>query len=463
MTNWTPSFAEGTPRYLAIADSIAADLAAGKLKPGDRLPPQRDLAWQLGVTIGTVTRAYQEASKRGLLSGEVGRGSYLREPSASLAAIQALSRGIEPGVLNMQISAPPRVHQASDLDAALAEIARDPNWRDLLDYGPAAGLPQHRAAGARWLAKAEVDVAPDDIVLSAGAQAALVSCFATLSSPGETLLIEPLSYPTMLPITRHFGLRLRPLQADAEGILPDSIEQLARRGDARLVYLVPTLHNPTTVTLSTERRQAVASLARRYRLSIIEDDVFRLLAADPPPTIRSLAPDNAHYITSLSKTLAPGFRLAFTVPPKGGTEAMNRQQMVIGGRPNALAAEAARRWIETGVADRVLASIKSELAQRRAIALDALSGLEVACAPGAMFAWTALPRHWHPAEFAAAAQAIGIKVTPGSAFAMDPHADHHGFRAGLGPAASHEALRQGFERLRTLVEARRTDELQTMA
>ncbi|MGE3150725.1 MAG: GntR family transcriptional regulator, partial [Pseudorhodoplanes sp.] len=136
MTNWIPEIATDRPRYIAIADAIAADLASGKLNAGDRLPPQRDLAFTLGVTIGTVTRAYQEAAKRGLLSGEVGRGSYLRQPSARHEAVASTLPRAEPGVLDMQVSSPPRVHHLGDLEAAFREILRDPNWSDYLDYSP---------------------------------------------------------------------------------------------------------------------------------------------------------------------------------------------------------------------------------------------------------------------------------------------------------------------------------------
>src|SRR6185295_8952654 len=105
MTTWLPTLNPERPRYISIADSIAADLAAGKLTTGDRLPPQRELAWRLGVTVGTVTRAYQEAERRGLLVGEVGRGSYLRDPAGSRAVLPGLARG-EPGILEMHIASP---------------------------------------------------------------------------------------------------------------------------------------------------------------------------------------------------------------------------------------------------------------------------------------------------------------------------------------------------------------------
>lgn len=464
MTSWTPTLAADKPRYIAIADAIAADLTLGKLKAGDRLPPQRELAWRLGVTIGTITRAYQEAAKRGLLSGEVGRGSYLRDPRPNYAAAQSIaSNGAEAGILDMQMSAPPRALGAAEMQAGLADITRDPNWIELLDYPPAQGLARHRAAGSRWLAKCGIDIPPDQVVLSAGAQAALVSCLSAVTTPGERILIEPLTYPTMQPLCRQFGLQTRPLQNDAEGITPDSLENHARRGEARIVYLVPTLQNPTTATLSLERRQAIADIARLYDLTLIEDDVFRLLADESPPPIRNFAPERTYYITSLSKTTAPGLRLAFMAPPPGATEALNRQQMIVGGRPNALSAELASRWIESGVAERTLANIRDELRARRDIALEHLRGLKVDCRPGSMFAWITLPNYWRPADFVAAALAAGIKVTPGTVFVTDPSVQQNAIRACFGPAPSREFVREAFEKLRALIDKCPVDDCHTMA
>jgi DNA-binding transcriptional MocR family regulator len=277
------------------------------------------------------------------------------------------------------------------------------------------------------------------------------------------MLIEPLTYPTMQPMCRQLGLVLKPLRMDAQGVIPESIDQAARHGDVRLVYLVPTLNNPTTITLSQERREAIAEIARRHDLTIIEDDVFRLLAPNPPPTIASLAPERTCYITSLSKTVAPGLRIAFMLAPEGRSEDIVRTQMVIGGRPTALAGEVARRWIESGVADKVLAGITSELAARHRIVFETFGNVQPACAPGAMFVWLGLPASWRPVDFASAAQAIGIKVTPGSAFAVDPGVPHQAVRVCLGPAPSRILLRDGLEKLARLRQRETISEFHTIA
>jgi len=460
MTSWTPSLAPDKPRYIAIADAIAADLASGQLKVGDRLPPQRQLAWQLGVTLGTITRAYQEAERRGLLSGEVGRGSYLRSPEPDIPVIVDSA---DPAMLDMQVSSPPRVIRKAEFEAGLQAIAEAANWQDLFDYPSTAGRDTQRAACARWLRPSGVNVTPDRLMLSAGAQAALVTTFSTLARTGDRVLIEPLSYPTVQPILRHLGLQPRPIEADAEGIIPESLEQWARSGEATLLYLVPTLHNPTTVTLSRERRLAVAEIARRHGLSIIEDDVFRLLADDAPPTLQSLAPERVYHVSSLSKTVAPGLRIGMVVTPEGATDALIRQQRITGGRAAAIMGELARIWIETGVADRTLAQIKRELAVRREVLFEVLGQRNPGCAPGAMFAWLPLPERWIPTEFAALAQARGVKITPGPAFAVDRTAPHHAVRICIGAPSSADRLRQGLFVIDRLIDEEIDERYQAMA
>jgi DNA-binding transcriptional MocR family regulator len=462
MTSWVPNLDRDRPRYVAIADAIASDLAAGRLKSGDRLPPHRELAWKLGVTVGTVTRAYQEAEKRGLLTGEVGRGSFVRDPAPAAAALKSLIAGPQSGILDMQTASPPRVRLQSEFADALAEIGRDPDFEDLLDYGPPGGHYRHRQTGARWLARAGIEVPPERVFISAGAQAGLIACLASIAASSERMLIEPLSYPTMRPICRQLGLALKPLEADENGIVPEVLDEMARRGEGRFVYLVPTLHNPTTITTPKDRREEIAAVAKRHDLIIVEDDVFRYLADDPPPTLYSLAPERTYHIQSLSKTMAPGLRVGFMALPSGSVSDVVRQQLILGGRPVSLSVELARQWVESGAAERILRAIWTESKARREIALDVLGRHELSCEPGALYLWLALPGRWRPAEFANAAQALGIKMTPGTAFAMD-HAAPNRARLCLGPASSREALREGLQRLRALMERGPVEEFQTMA
>jgi DNA-binding transcriptional MocR family regulator len=444
MTSWTPQLDPQLPRYLAIAQAIAADLQSGRLSPGDKLPTHRELAWQLGVTVGTVTRAYQEAERRGLLSGEVGRGSFLRDPLAGRRA--AVTAG-ERGPLDLQAAVPPRVCDQADFDQALMRLMADPSRLDHLDYPPVAGLPEHRDMARSWLRRAGVDVPASQIALTSGAQHGLLAILATVARPGDSVLVEPLTYPTVQPIARQLGLRLQPLEADGDGILPDSLDRAVAAGPGRIVYLVPTLHNPTTIVLSEERRRAIAAIARAHSLTIIEDDIFRLLLPEAPPTLQSLAPERCWYISSLSKTVAPGLRIGFVAAPPRQIDNLLRTMFATGGRAVGITAHIAQGWVEAGVAQRILGSIRAELQSRRAAALSALEGLPVQCTEGSPFAWITLPDYWRPIEFVSAALGLGIKLSPGDAFAVDRTVPSSGVRLCFGGAPSLPLLVQACDQL----------------
>ncbi len=465
MTIWVPELAGNRPRYQALADAIAADLESGKLNPGDRLPAHRDLAWRLGLTVGTITRGYQEAARRGLLVGEVGRGSFLRGPASRPSATPIVPSS-DSGAVNMYVATPPRVASHSNFDAALLEVAQDPDRLALLDYAPPGGTPEQRRMGASWLARCGVGVSPSQVVLAAGGHGALVACLAGVARAGDDVLVEPLTYPTIQPLARMLGLKLHALQMDDDGIVVGSVGRACSHGNAKFLYLVPTLHNPLSVTLPEERRHAIVEIARRHDLTIIEDDVFRLVANEQqPPALFSLAPERCYYISSLSKSVAPGLRCGFLATPVGMADAIARQQMVAGARTTSLAIEVARYWAASGTMDGVLKDIRMELAERQAMVSTIFAGVDIQTAPGSLFFWLPLPRKWRAVEFASAAEARGIRVTPGMAFATGgfrSEADH-AVRVCIGAVRTRGALADGLAQIRRLMEESPEDNFRAIA
>lgn len=463
MTIWLPQLRRERPLYIEIADAIRQDTLSGALKPGDRLPPQRDLAFRLGVTTGTVTRAYAEAEKLGLVAGEVGRGSFIRAPGAQVKTFQLPSAATS-GVLDLSQASPPQVHNGSDLDTALRQIMASASRLDLLDYTPPEGHPLHRAMGVTWLARSGIHVREQDVVVTAGAHAALIACLAAITERGDKMLVEGLNYCSLKPIARHLGITLVPLEMDQGGLVPDALERAARAGEARLLYIVPTLQNPTTSTLDHARRTAIVDIARRYGLTIVEDDIFRLL--DPrtqPPTLFSLAPERTWHITSISKTLSSGLRVGFVATPPGKAHQLIRHQTAASGRAVGLAAEVARYWIEGDAADRILNAIITENGARRAMALVVLAGHAVQCAPHAPFLWLKLPEAWTPGDFARALDGKGIHVNPGTSFAVDRRADDQAIRICFGGKASREELRQALLSVGQLLEEDPSERLSHVA
>jgi DNA-binding transcriptional MocR family regulator len=462
MTIWVPELVPGKPLYLAIADAIAADVKRGALKPGSRLPPHRDLAWRLKVTVGTVTRAYQEAAIRGLLSGEVGRGSYIRastEPQPLPPRLETKSIAVD-----LSHAMPPPVYATSDLDDALAHVTRDPARLNLLDYTPPDSHEYYRAMGAKWLERSGIEVAAEDVIATPGAYLGLVACLNATAQPGDGLMAETLSYAALRPLASSLGLAAKPLEMTPEGLDIVSLERAARIGDAKILYAVPTYQNPTTATMARERRDAIVDIARRYNLTIIEDDLFRLLDARlQPPTFYSLAPERTYHITSLSKTLAPGLRLGFVAAPRNKARLLRLQQRSAGARVTGLTAEIARYWIETDLADRILGRVRHELAARRAIFLELFGTVEHHCEPGSPHAWVNLPAHWSGTRFASEAITRGIRVTPGSVFAFGSKRPDRAFRLCFGQPENAGRLGDALARLRQLMDDQPTDEFTPIA
>ncbi len=462
MTIWKPTLATDRPLYLAIADRMAADIAAGVLKPGQKLPPQRELAWQLKVTLGTVTRAYREAEIRGLLAGEVGRGSFVRETHSTALPLKLSAESS--AVVDLAQSVPPPVHSSSEFDAALQHVMRQPSRLELLDYMDAEGHPLHRAMGARWLARSGIMVSDAEVIVTAGAHMGLIACLSTLLEPGEALLAENLNYSSLKPTAKGLGLGVVPLDMDEGGLLPDALERAAKQGEAKCLYIVPTLQNPTTSTLSRQRRDAIVDIARRYNLIIIEDDIFRLLDNRvQPPTLYELAPERTYHITSLSKTLAPGLRVGFVAAPPGRAEIFRLQQRVASGRAIGLTAEVARYWMETDIAGHLLQRIIAELAMRRSILQEAFQGLTYRCEPGAPYAWLPLPGHWGANRFASELRSRDIKVIPGSAFSLGVRAQDRAIRMCFGGPQSRDDLRRAFAEIRRTLEHVPNDEFMPVA
>ncbi|WP_421696425.1 PLP-dependent aminotransferase family protein [Aestuariivirga sp.] len=452
MTIWLPQLRRERPLYLEIADAIRQDAQAGALKPGDRLPPQRDLAYRLGVTTGTVTRAYAEAEKMGLLTGEVGRGSFLKAPSPSAAPFTP-NRRETAGIIDLSLATAPAVMDAQELDTALACVTRSAARLDLLSYPPPDGFPMHREMGVTWLARSGITVKESQVIVTAGAQAAIIATLASITQPGDRMFVESLNYPTIKPMARQAGVSLVPLEIDEGGLVPESLERAARQGEARLLYIVPSLQSPTTASLDVTRRHAIIEIARRYNMTIIEDDLFRLL--DPrvqPPTLYSMAPERTYHITSVSKTLAPGLRVGFLVGPEGREDGLVRQQTVACGRPVGLATEVARHWIESDAASRILSGIIEENAARRQLAREVFRNRSILCNPGAPFLWLKLPDHWESGDFVRAALDRGVKICSGTMFAIDRRSDDRAVRVCFGGAVSRGELQAALRQVDAVLD-----------
>ncbi|MCI0431755.1 MAG: PLP-dependent aminotransferase family protein [Rhodospirillales bacterium] len=414
MTNWNPDIGrrEG-PIYRAIADALAEDMAGGQLARGQRLPTHRDLARRLGVTIGTVTRAYAEAERRGLVDATVGRGTFVKAPA------RALGGGHEagPGIVDLRSNYPALAASASALAEALNTLARDPASGELLRYQDHAGLPRHRAAGARLIARSGLAVPPERVLVTAGGQHAIAVALLTIAQPGDVVLTEELTYHGFKRLAQHLRLRLHGVALDHEGMDPEAFEMACRTQAPRALYCTPTLQNPTAAVMSETRRARIAAIAAAYGVTIIEDDIFGFLVPEQRP-LTAFAEGPACYISSVSKSLAPGLRLGFLAVPESESARYAEAIQVTSWMAPPLSGEIVCRWVEDGTAERLIAAQREEIAARIRIAAERLGHLMPHTYPAASHLWLKLPAPWRADRFQQQALSAGVAVTTAEAFAV---------------------------------------------
>jgi DNA-binding transcriptional MocR family regulator len=453
MTNWLPDLATRRgPRYRAIADALADDIRSGALPAGTRLPTHRDLAWRLKVTVGTVSRAYAEAARRGLLAGEVGRGTFVRAAAGTPVAFHPEPQDTGDFV-DLGVHRPHGASEAALLAAALRELAADPALDALMEYQPHAGHVAERAAGARWIARsAALTAKPEQVVVTASGQHAMAAVLAALCEPGDVLAVEALTYPGIRAAASLLHLKTVPVALDEEGALPDAFAALCRTGRVRALYTLPTLHNPTTATMPVERRRSLAEVAERHAVMLIEDDVYGFLAERPLPPLASFAPEHAFYLTSTSKSFLPALRVGYVHCPPALIERVAAAVRATTYTAPPLMARLASRWIEDGTADRLAREKRDEMARRQALAQRLLARWRYRSAPGAAHLWLSLPEPWEGEAFAAAARRRGVGVTPAAAFAVGRHVPR-AVRVCIGTPPTADLLERGLTRLAALLAA----------
>jgi DNA-binding transcriptional MocR family regulator len=289
---WLHALAAGAgPRYLQIVAFIEQGVSDGRLNPGDRLPPQRRLADTLGVDLTTVTRAYDEARRRHLLEGRGASGTFVAAPRADLVRMVDLSLNIPPP--------PVEVNLEELLRSGLSQVMLRADVDLLMTYHLGGGSDADRSAGADWLAPMLGRIDPALLTACPGAQSAIAGLLLSLTQPGDAILAESLVYPGLRSAARAMGRRVESIAVDEQGMRPDVLERALREQRARLIYLNPTIQNPTTVTMPEARRREIVEVARRHDATIVEDDPYWLLADQPPPPLARLAPERVHYISTL--------------------------------------------------------------------------------------------------------------------------------------------------------------------
>ena len=444
--SWTPRIAaDALPLYVAIADAIADDAESGRLAPGTRMPTHRALATALGVDVTTVSRAYAEATRRGLIAGHVGRGTYVRGARPPLVAARSA------GIVDLTVNLPPEPSDVCDaaMRKTLGELSRSADIAYLLTYAPFGGSTPHREAGAAWCADRGVAASPDRVLVCGGAQQAVVSVLSAHCEPGDVVITESLTYPGFLAAIRALRLRAVGAPMDEDGLVPEALARIAKTTRAKVLLATPTLQNPTGTVMPASRRRRIAAVVRERGLTLLEDDVYAPLVPESPRPLTSLVPELSYFVSSFSKAITPALRTAFLVAPSGAAAARLTPHIQATGWMSApLMTEVACRWVTSGVVTAIVAERRAEASARQAILREQLALPPDAGSPHAFHHWLELPRQWERASvFVEALRARGVLVSSGDAFAVDASAPSRAVRVSLGAAPSRETLTRALETL----------------
>lgn len=456
------------PRYLQIADAIERALLDGQLRPGDRLPTQRALARLLAVDLNTVTRAYDEAKRRKLLEGRGALGTYAAAPKVVLGNVLDLDMNIPP---------PPEGIDFDDLlKQGLTQVLMRSEVALLMSYHGAGGTEADRAAARRWLEPIIDRPQQDQLLVTPGAQAALSAILLAETAVADIILTEPAVYPGLRAAAERLGRRLATVAVDADGMLPDALDAMCRRHLTRLIYLNPTLQNPTTATMPLSRRREILAVAARYDVRLVEDDPYWLLASNAPPPLAALAPRQVFYIATLSKVLSPGLQTAYVhAPGAAARERLLRSLRTFALMTPPLSTAVATQWIHDGGAAHLLQAVREETRVRQRMAAQLLSWRPVG-APGeaigdasgvaveGIHLWLRLPAYWTAEEIVGAAAAQQLALSPSAIFyeqGADP-APPNALRVSLGGIEQRARLRAALHCLSALLTRRPTSSGQTV-
>lgn len=435
--------------YVAIADAIERDIRLGILKAGEKLPAQRELAKKVGVNVTTITRAYNEAEKRGLVASTVGSGTYISSDlgfnTALLNTAKDDKRLIEMGLVL------PLYAMEPDLSPIVEKVLHQTNLNEFMAYTPPQGLYRHRQVGSAWMKRFGVSAEPANTVITAGAQHALNCIFSSVFQPGDRIAVDCLTYPGVKTAAKICGVQLEAVEMDDEGMTPQGLAAICNRHDIKGIYTVSAMQNPTNAIMSAQRRAAIAEIIVQNQLILVEDDLYRFLSSEGSAPLTPLVPEQSIYIAGISKAFYAGLRICFIAAPRRFCNRISQAVVDTVWMAPALNAEIACECISCGTADETITLKRQELRRRAQLMETKLSGYSFRYTPDSMFVWLKLPDYWSSCEFERAANDNGVNVVSSDKFSIGGIVPPNYIRISLSGADSIAELEKGLEILRKIL------------
>lgn len=442
-------------KYKRLAHCIEESIRNGVIRPGAKLPPHRILADKLGVTAGTVSRAYRELERMGWVAARVGDGTFVLERGQERPQETGFRNFVDSSDIYNDMSRNMHIPgiEAELLGRSLQQLSGDSaRLQDLMLYSPDAGLPRHRQAGAAWLSHGEFQAQTQQVVCVNGSQHGLLVVLMAMLRAGDTLVTEQLSYPGLISAARLLGIKLVGLDMDEEGLLPESLEEHCRANRVVALYCTPTIQNPTTAVMSFARRKEVARICREHNLIVIEDETHAVLMRLRPPPLSHLLPERGILIGGMSKAVAAGLRVGYVHAPASMVSRISAAVRNSCWMATPLALEIASRWVEDGTAQKLLDQQTAEIGRRQALVVDLLQGLSYRTHPCCPHFWLEVPAPWRAIEIEQSLRKQQHLVSTAEAFSIGRGILSQSIRVSVSNSPGEDrALHEGFSALADLL------------
>ncbi len=444
--SWKPELIDRTPPiYTRLAQKLEEDIRSGRLKPGDKLPPQRELADYLDLHLSTITRTYKLCEERGLLCAKVGQGTFVASDVHTtdiLLYSQEYSDLIELGTVH------PPYHDNEEIIKFMKKIFLQPDMKHFLEYKSPAGTDMQRKTVSEWLKKIDVEVPPESILFASGGQNAICAILLGLFHAGDRIGTNSHSFSGLKSIAKMVGVQLIPLP-EKNGVLNcQDLERFCKTENLKGLYFVPEYHNPTTHSLTDDERRCIGKIAKKLNLIVLEDAINRMLRDTLQRPLFAYAPQHTIHIFSVSKFLCPGLRMAYLSVPFQYKEALDTALYNMNLMVSPLNAEIVNRIFNSPMLDKIIEEKRMELRKRNSLVNHILRDYEVLGEDTCSFRWLMLPPPWkNGMEFEQFAKSVGLQVFCAEKFSVGNVISPKAIRICISAPPTIEKLQMGIEKL----------------
>ncbi|MEX0319699.1 MAG: PLP-dependent aminotransferase family protein [Ruegeria sp.] len=445
------------PKYKVVADTIRTAVENKSLEVGAKLPPVRELAYRLGITPGTVARAYTILTDEGLLQAEVGRGTFVAPPKSPIlddvwSRQLHLLEARDPNHVSLFSPRLADVGQVALIRECLQKVAQADPWL-FLNYPTRDAYLPVRQAVVDWLSDLPLGkLDPDDVVLTHGGQNGLCVVFqAILRGPKPVVLVEDLSYAGFRRAGELMRAEVVGVKMDKWGLSAEALEHVLRQTRAQAICVSPEVQNPTGCHMPLERRKEIVEVAKKHDLQIIEDDCYRMGDARAP-SFRALAPDRGWHVSSISKTLTPALRVGFALPPVGrGADLRRAAEYGYFGLAQPLAALVQLVLSDPRAKD-LAGAVRKRMADYVRVTVNVLGGFDLVWDSEIPFVWLRLPSGWRASAFSRAAEREGVQVRSADEFALRDGRAPNAVRIAMNGHVPLSDFEAAMQRLRALLD-----------